>query len=282
MNTVFVSTTAFNSNLDRAIAASKKYGVALEFGSAIPHSSSLEATYRKLDIPRLPHNYFPAPSEGFVLNLASPDPLLRERSLAHCAKGIELARASNAPFYAAHAGFCIDPNPEDLGQDWDLGIEYDSAEAYHAFCSSVRVLSDQASQQDVKFLVENNVVTPNNVDEQGNTPLLLTRPQGIKTFFQDIDQPSTGLLLDTGHLKVTAQTFGFDIHEAVQQLHPYIRGIHHSDNNGKADTNSPIEADYWFLEHMTTFKEVPHVLEVKNQSVPEILRQIDILTQKVE
>ena len=281
-DTVFVSTTAFGSDVDRAIAAARRFGIALEFGSAIPHRPSLETKYREFDAPRLPHNYFPAPAQSFVLNLASLDPALRERSLEHCTKGIKLASDSDAPFYAAHAGFCVDPDPEHLGEPWDLSKSYDLIEAYQMFCASVHVLADQADQKEVDFLLENNVVTPFNVNKEGDSPLLLTRPQEIGAFFQDIDHPHIGLLLDTGHLKVTARTFGFDVHDALRQIQPHVRGIHHSDNDGRLDTNSPIERDYWFLKYMADFKDVPHVLEVKNQSVPEIMRQIDLLAKQID
>lgn len=274
---IFVSTTAFGSDVSRAVAVAREHNLPLEFGSAVPHEPSLGESYKNLTLPRLPHNYFPAPADDFVLNLASSDPEIFQRSCAHCVQGLELAADSGAPFYAAHAGFCIDPDPAQLGSQWDISISYDANNSYQTFCTAVRQLGDQAVQENVDFLVENNVVEPSNVDAEGETPLLCTRPGEIKPLFQDVDHPQVGLLLDTGHLKVTAHTFAFDLDEAVERIKPYVRGIHHSDNDGQSDTNSPIDEDYWFLPHLSHFDHVPHVLEVKNQSTRSILRQIDLL-----
>lgn len=276
---VFVSTTAFGSDVDRAIDAAREHSLSLEFGSAIPHSSSLTRRYRSLDVPRLPHNYFPAPERSFVLNLASSNGQIREHSIKHCIQGIDLAAESDAPFYAAHAGFCIDPDPEHLGCQWSLESPYDIKQSYRTFHSSVDRLADHADRRNVDFLIENNVVTTANVDDDGNTPLLCTHPEEIEQFFQDVDRSHVGLLLDTGHLKVTAQTFKFDLHEATERLKQYVGGIHHSDNDGQADTNSPIGEDYWFLRHLPDVRGTPQVLEVKDQSTDSILRQIDLLKQ---
>lgn len=273
----FVSTTSFGSEIFRAIRFSRNRGVPIEFGSGVEYYPKMECLYRNLDIDRIPHNYFPASKDPFVLNLASLNPSIRCRSVEHCRNGLSLARTSDSPFYSAHAGFCIDPDPEHLGRQWNFDVDYDLDKSYDAFCASVESLADRAASESVDFLLENNVVTSSNVDECGNTPLLCAYPDELERFFQDVDHPRVGLLLDTGHLKVTAQTFGFDLHKATERLKPYVGGIHHSDNDGQADTNSPIGEDYWFLRHLSDFRDTPHVLEVKDQSIDSILRQIDLL-----
>ena len=56
-----------------------------------------------------------------------------------------------------------------------------------------------------------------------------------------------------------------------------IKAIHHSDNEGVLDNNRPIKEDYWFKRFMPYFRNLPHVLEVKKQSIKEINQQVSLL-----
>ena len=55
----------------------------------------------------LVHNYFPPPEQPFVLNLASADPHIRNRSLAHCRSAIDLAHELETDLFTVHAGFAL-------------------------------------------------------------------------------------------------------------------------------------------------------------------------------
>ena len=55
----------------------------------------------------LVHNYFPPPQEPFVLNLASPNPEIYQKSLQHCYNAIALAKKLGAKQLGFHAGFFI-------------------------------------------------------------------------------------------------------------------------------------------------------------------------------
>src|SRR5207244_12079671 len=59
----------------------------------------------------LVHNYCPPPSTPFVLNLASSDPAVLDKSVGHCRRAIDLSAALGARVYAAHAGFAVDLEP---------------------------------------------------------------------------------------------------------------------------------------------------------------------------
>jgi hypothetical protein len=115
--TVYVSTTSFESrDLDVILAACDEHRLdALELSSVDRYDlSRLGVT----DYPSrfLVHNYFPPPAEPFVINLASQDSTLLQRSRAHCRAAIDLSSRLGGAVYAAHAGFTADVSPEILGK----------------------------------------------------------------------------------------------------------------------------------------------------------------------
>ena len=80
-------------------------------------------------------------------------------------------------------------------------------------------------------------------------PLLLTHPKEIIEFFKKCDK-NVGLLLDVGHLKVSAKTYGFNLFKAHEMLKPYIEGYHLSDNDGLKDSNSEFTKKSWFYNKL--------------------------------
>ncbi len=119
--------------------------------------------------------------------------------------------------------------------------------AYSTFRESVTELLAHAKNLGVGFYIENNVVAPFNAPDGRNSMLLLCEPEELIEFYNDIDDPAFGYLMDVGHLNVSAKTMGFDRASAMDRLTPYIRAFHLSDNDGLADTNHPFNEDAWFL-----------------------------------
>lgn len=272
MTNFYVSTTAFRGQpVDHVIELAAAEGLSLEFSSGLRYREGMDEIFLNAGVRRLPHNYFPAPRQPFVLNLASQQTEILERSRAHCRRSIELAAQVNAPFYSAHAGFCNEPVPENLGRQFP---EFQAAmrPAYwRTFVTETRLLCDFAANLGCKFLIENNVVIQANCSG-GDHPFLCAAADEILRLIEDVDRhPALGILIDTGHLKVSAATLGFDRDEFIDAVAPWIQAFHHSDNDGRFDTNQPLTDRYWFRPHMRRFAECTHILEVHDQT-PEQIR----------
>ncbi|TGK30930.1 hypothetical protein EHQ12_10750 [Leptospira gomenensis] len=275
---IAVSTLAFiGIPIQDVVELATNNSFQIEFSSGLPYMENMEAIYLSSGIERLPHNYFPAPKEPFVLNLASTDREIREKSIEHCKRGLELAAASRSPFFAAHAGFCIDPKPEELGRKLKQDREFNRSTNKEIFIESIRKVLDYSNILNMPFLIENNVVAAMNLREDGRNPLLCADPDEILETVNIIKDENFGILLDTAHLKVSAGTLSFDADEAVLRLKAVIRGLHHSDNEGVLDTNDRLTNQYWFLKHMRFFREAQHVLEIKRLNIDEILEHFDLL-----
>src|SRR4051812_21105203 len=94
-----VSTTAFRRKpIEWVLEQAQQAGLQLEFSSGLPYRADMAEVYLSATVPRLPHNYFPAPSQPFVLNLASLDADTRAKSVRHAREGLRLAAKSGAPF----------------------------------------------------------------------------------------------------------------------------------------------------------------------------------------
>ena len=190
---------------------------------------------------------------------------------------MELSKKSGAPFYSAHAGFCIDPRPEQLGNPLEVNVKFKRKNNWDLFVSSVKTLANYAEEIGSKFLIENNVVAAFNLTSKLENPLFCCNSDEIIQLVDEVNHPAFGILLDTAHFKVSSKTLSFDMHQELLKLTGAIKCIHHSDNNGEKDTNNSITQDYWFLKHMQQFRALLHVLEVKEISVNEIKEQINIL-----
>ena len=275
-DTIFVSTVAFSGKpIEQIINSCKKHKWNLEFSSGLPFREDMSTVYNNAVLKRMPHNYFPAPEDPFVINLASADRTILERSIEHCKQGLKMAKESNSPFFAAHAGFCIDPNPAELGKKIKYETSFDREKHKAIFITSVQEILQFAEVLDIDFLIENNVLAPFNYSDKN--PLFCCEYEDIQWLFQEIENKRLGLLLDTAHLKVSCTTLNKDLHSEFSKLTPYIHALHHSDNDGTHDSNDSIAEGYWFLKFKDQFRNVVQVLEVKNISEDQVEYQLNLL-----
>ncbi len=192
------------------------------------------------------HNYVPLQDTPYVLNLASADDQVFKQTDEHIRRAIDLSAMVGSRWYAFHAGFLIDPKPIELGKRISRRGLQARSESLELFKSRVDRLAEYADSKNVNLLVENNVLSKGTHTEFDGNPLLLCDVEEISAFFESL-QGAVTLLLDVAHLKVSANSLGFDPVEALESLRPYIGGLHLSDNNGLSDDNLPFDANAWFL-----------------------------------
>ncbi len=225
------------------------------------------AAARGRNVDLLVHNYFPPPAKSFVLNLAATDPETRRLSLEMCRAGIELCATMGAPFYSVHSGFAMNLTPEQLGQpgqqaDLPGAHLIDHETARNAFRAAVGELAEFAREKEVGLLIENNVITAQQVAAGRGGSLLMTNPTELRDFFDELSADNVGLLLDVGHAHVSAQALGFPAEEFFLQLADRVAALHLSDNDGCADSNGKFTAASWFAPYLHDFAFAPVVIEV--------------------
>lgn len=277
---IFISSISFSgSSISDIVKIAEQNSLNIEFSSGLPYDSSNINVFNQFKKGlKLIHNYFPAPKNSFVINLASSDKKIQQASIQHCISNLKVSAKNNLKFYAAHSGFCVDPKPDSLGGFIKFDKYYDRSNHIEIFLDSLKQILSQANLLGVDFYIENNVISKNNyVNNNYDNSLLCCTSDEINYIFDIINDSRFGLLLDTAHLKVSSSTLNLDLNSEVNKVLNHIRAIHHSDNNGLIDSNNILTNDYWFLKFKDYFHLWDHVIEVKNINIKQIREQISIL-----
>jgi sugar phosphate isomerase/epimerase len=276
---VFVSTACLprGQSLASCLSLYRSHELnAVELGAGVVVTEDCLSRLVELDGQFLVHNYFPSPSESFVLNLASGDEGIRQRSLDFVSEALALTARLGAPFYSVHAGFITDPTS--FGKTsfvFPMPVSPDEVQfAMDRFITTLEIVTDRAQRLGVQVLVENNVCSPELRDK-----LLLQTADEFLGLFGALRSPYLGMLLDTGHLNVTAHTLGFDRMSFVDQVAPYVRAFHVHDNDGTADTHQPVQPGSWVLDVLRRpeFAGLPIVVEARFEVVADLRRHVDWL-----
>jgi sugar phosphate isomerase/epimerase len=211
----------------------------------------------------LVHNYFPQPATPFVLNLASQDAGVLRQSRAMAADAIALSAALGAPYYSVHAGFLAEFDAASLGKSLRHDGVVSREAGMRTFTESVAALADAAAAAGIDLLIEPNVVERRNLVDGRNALLLLAEAGEITAFLSALGKPNVGILLDTGHLNVTATTLGFPRERFIDEVAPFVRGFHVHDNDGSGDQHRACEGGSWVLALLAEprFRGRPAVIE---------------------
>jgi len=182
----------------------------------------------------LVHNYFPPPKENFVLNLASLDDVIFERSLRHLRKAIRLTRLLGSDKFGFHAGFYVDINVDEIGKAISANHLCNTKQSYERFCNGFNLIKSES--EEIQIYIENNVYSKTNFNIYGlQNPFMLTSFEEYKELQQHIDFK---LLLDVAHLYVSSRTLGFDFDSHFDQMIMETDCVHLSDNDGYHDQNA--------------------------------------------
>ena len=102
----------------------------------------------------------------------------------------------------------------------------------------------------------------------------MTCKDECRQIMQETDK-NVKLLIDVGHLKVSALSLDFDREIFLQELDVYIGGYHLSENDGLEDLNMSFNKDSWFWTLLK--KDVPYVsIEVYDESMDVLKMQKEI------
>ncbi len=225
------------------------------------------------------HNYFPPPLKPFVFNLGSLNKEIASLSIQHVKNSIEYSVELGSDVYSFHAGFLLDPGVSELGVTIANRRLYDRAEAMKVFLERVNFLAEYALSNNVSFLIENNVVSDSNYKQFSGDPLLMTGKNECEYIMENTPD-NVNLLVDVAHLKVSAQSVGFDAVSFLAKCRKWIKAYHLSDNNGMEDENKVFDEGSWFWPHLITGLNY-YSLEVYTSSLNIIRSQYEMAKNKV-
>ena len=209
----------------------------------------LEALKRRYELKFQIHNYFPVPEKPFVFNLASRDKDIVTLSLNHARNAIEAANFLGSEYYSFHAGFLFDPSPQELGSAMKKKPLTDRLLGLSAFVENVGHLAEFARKHGITLLIENNVISKRNYEYFSANPLLMTESTECKEIMEATPS-NVQLLVDVGHVKVSACTMNFDPVSFLRETSAWTMAYHLSDNNGEEDRNESLTNASWFWPHL--------------------------------
>ena len=225
------------------------------------------------------HNYFPPPKIPFVLNLASQNSEISNLSLSHVDHVLECCLKLGATHYSFHAGFLCDLKVSELGNQIKKRELYDRKKSIDLFLERVSLISKKAENKGIKIMIENNVLSTKSKNEFQGNPLLMCDAEECIKIIKQVPQ-NVKLLLDVAHLKVSAQSLGFNPVEMMERCDDYIGGYHLSDNNGLSDTNESFLEDAWFLKYLKSNLDY-YSIEVYDEPTNDMKKLIEVVNQNL-
>jgi len=217
----------------------------------------------------LVHSYFPPPEKDFVLNFADTSSKTRNFII----DSMKYIDALDIPYYSIHAGF-----KQDFSIENELLVNGINSFPLENIYENIKWYKANYSQ---KLALEN--LFPNSQKDS----CFLSHIDDIVNFLE-LDK-STFLLLDLGHLKISAKYYNFNYLKAVNLLfEKYIDRIieiHLSENDSFSDEHKIIQSDSIQYMIIEKFKNeivkynINLVIEARGYSLSELKICYELLNQ---
>lgn len=281
---IYISTSAFREDiLDRCLDLSLDSIRKVEFsgGKFIGYEKTVREIERLLRAGVtnvLIHNYFPIPEKSFVLNFASDNPDILERSFLLADRALTLCSRFGVPYYSFHPGYLADAYERPDGH-----FGFSSAgfapypRALERFRKSVHRLLEMGRARGVAIAVENLFPSPGNIRTSLNCSM-----EEVEELLCSLPE-EVGLLVDLAHLNITARHLERDrqgfVDLLLEKFSRRIVELHLSGNNGLQDEHLPIAPGDWQLDVLKRFASCPG-LNGKGVNITLEARRLDPLTLK--
>ena len=233
------------------------------------------------------HNYAPPPPEDFVLDLASAASDTQALTQAHLDRVLALCAEIPMPVFGIHAGYLFAAQPGSDGRFRFDDSGANAAAALRRATEAVCAVAPRFSGTGTRLAIENLFPGP---DRQ--TSLACTFDE-IAAFMAEVPE-TVGVLLDLGHLNVSANLLGFDrdrfLDRYLKAFAARLFEIHLSENDGTADQHRPVLAGSWQLAALRriwgAIRPSGHhpivCLEARSATPPELVRSVDTVSSILE
>lgn len=248
----------------------------IELGSIHRHEKKLLSLLKNMEYNFIIHNFFPASKERFILNIASINTDVRERSLEFIKGAVDFAERINAKLYTIHPGFLIDPVEESKSlEDYDFNFDtqridpspstYDRCSAH--FLDSLNRIAAYIKDKKLKIAVE----TQGTVSKKD--VMFFSKPSDFSLFFKENKNKNIGINLNLGHLNLAVNAWGLDMYEVIEMIKPHLFAVEVSHNSGLKDEHAALKPDGWYMDILKNdfFKKIPIIFEGRNLTIQEVI-----------
>ncbi len=275
---IFVSTSCVkNSKIKDSVLELAQNGIKnIELSGGTDYYESFEEDLLSLkdrfDLNYICHNYFPPPKDPFVINLASLDNEVQEKTFSHLQGSIELSKKLGCEVFGFHAGFYLNIPIREIGKKINKYDLFNKKVSFETFCKSYVELQ---SNTNIKLYIENNVISHQNFINFKENFFMLTNKE---EYIELNEKINFELLLDVAHLKVSCNSLNLNFEQELDFLIKKSNYLHISDNDSYADLNKPLQrdSDLYVLLSKYSFKEKTVTLEVYD-SIDSIKKTYDLI-----
>lgn len=283
--TIFVSTTFYgneNSDLDITLNFLKSLGIQnIELGSTHSYRDDLLEVIKKYSFSKIfTHNFFPPDKNlNFVINLASADVEVRQKSILHAKSALTFASKIGAEFYTVHPGFLshiAEPKTQSIS---DTSISYDfefsgqkaSRElGFQLMAESLRELIDHSKKCSVKLAIE----TEGSLTKKNQ--LLMESISEYDDIFE-IFPHDLFLNLNLAHTYFAGICNDYKVDEFIERFRNKIQLVELSHNNQKFDEHLPLVKGGHLLSYVELLRDLPIILEFRNANREQLVSSIGLL-----
>jgi sugar phosphate isomerase/epimerase len=186
------------------------------------------------------HSYFPPPENDFVVNLASCNNEIYEKSMVHYENCIQELPRIDCSSLSIHAGYYMELSTKDMGNKISSRIFYDIDECINRFCSAYEKLKLLAEKNGVTMYIENNVFSGANSELfDGSQSFMMIDSASILSLK---DRLNFHLLLDLGHLYISCRSLSLSFENELAVLAPLSKWFHLSSNDSFSDQHKPLSS----------------------------------------
>jgi len=287
---IFILTSCLreNKNLAKVLEAYTKNGIRnIEIGPAHEYVKQPINLVKSYQADFTVHSYFPPPKKPMVINLASQDKGLLQRSLTQIKKSIRFCKSIGARLFSFHPGFRIDPQEREAAPEGELDntldFYYDQRiplvpyeKAFDTFVNSVAEICDYAQGLGVRVAVENT----GSVSK--DKYLMMCESQEFKRLFSEVSDDNFGMLLDLGHLKLASTARNFDKYDFMNSIKEHVFELHVHDNDGINDEHRVPDNNSWCMEVIKDFNNVPITLEAMNLNMSDVIQAKRLIEEAIK
>ena len=253
----------------------------IELGSNHCWEKSIKNKLLKYPFNFLVHNYFPVPKKNIIINIASSDYLIRKKSIKHIKNSILFTKKINASLYTFHPGFIMDPISESKSKkNYDFKFkkfkknEINYNNSFNSMVISLKEIVKFAKKEKIKIAIETEGSRKKNF-------YFLYHYDEYLRLYKIFNKNDFGLNLNLGHLNLASKCLGFDKLTFIKKLKKYIVAIEMSHNNGLKDEHLPLKKNawYWTLLKDKYFKKAYKIMEFRNTSINQVLKNIKLFNE---
>lgn len=222
------------------------------------------------------HNFFPPTEEDLVLNIASNDKKILDKSLLFCLNAIDRAKEIGAEKYTIHPGFVQTPViTKEAKQNYDfkfIGSPDSRKNSFKIMVQSLKILLNRAIENNIELLIETegSLTSPE--------VALMEKPDEYKKLFK-IFPENLGLNFNLAHSYFASKYYNFELSEFIKEYISIIKVVELSHNNGKSDQHLPLTNTSKIFDFFTLLKDKIMILEFRNAEVVDIEKSIFLLRE---